>query len=257
MLPTKASNDTVSNSTYYFANPHMQSPRFPIVDQIDADVRISAASVFMAERKFGRGAATLSLKDGVLMADLAELEFAKGGRCGGQFGFKLEDGVPRYTLRGKIESVELSLLSRILWAYDVVTGIGDITVDLKASGDSKGKIFDTASGKVSIRQPAGGTVGLDLRTLAATTRSQPQLGWGGAVRGHTQIDGMIADFSLEDGSVRVEKAMARAGDATLSIEGTLNLPEQVGDLNVWITHPVPGCKASRRITAASGDRWRD
>ncbi|MCB1515328.1 MAG: hypothetical protein H6876_09995 [Hyphomicrobiaceae bacterium] len=227
----------------YFALGASDRSPFPLVRQIDADLRISAANVSAGTVQFGRSAASFSMKDGILLADLAELEVGKGGRCGGQFGFEIDNGLPRYSLRGRIEAVDLAALANAFWSYTVLSGAGDVTLDLKAAGRQVTDIVASLHGKVGIRQAGSGQVGLDLKTLAATARAQKQEGWGGSTRGQTAIDGLTADFSLVDGQLVAERVSARAGDATLSAVGSVSFANRVGDVKVYITHPpVEGSK---------------
>lgn len=221
----------------YFNLSDDDTSPFPIVGQIDADVRVSAAAVSAGLIRFGRGAASFSLKNGILLADLAELEVGKGGRCGGQFGFEIDQGVPRYTLRGRIDAIDLATIANALWSYTVLAGTGDVTMDLKAAGKRTQDMVGSLSGKVGIRQTGSGQVGLDLKTLAATARAQKQEGWGGSTRGQTAIDGLTADFSIVDGQLIAERVNARAGDAALSAVGSVSLPDRFGNVKVWITHP--------------------
>lgn len=216
-----------------------------LADQIDADLRISAATVSAGATRFGRGAASLSLKNGVLLTDLAELEMSNGARCGGQFGLQVVAGVPLYSLRGKIETIDLAVLTSALWSHSVLSGTGDVTVDLKANGRDASQIIATMNGKAGVRQSGSGQIELDMRTLAATARAQPQKGWGGAIRGQTAIQGLQADFTMENGRLVAEQVAARAGDATLSTEGSLDFRDKIGDLKIWITHPsVPGAQSA-------------
>lgn len=222
----------------FFVRTSSETNVIPLADQIDADLRISVANISVGATRFGRGAASFSLKDGALLADLAELEFAKGARCGGQFGLQTAGGVPRYSLRGKIESIDLAMLTNALWSYNVLSGSGDVILDLKASGQDADQIIATMNGKVGVRQPGNGQIGLDLRTLAATARAQTQKGWGGAIRGQTVIQGLQADFTMADGRLVAEQVGARAGDASLSAEGSVNFGDRYGNLKIWITHPM-------------------
>lgn len=235
----------------YLAASNSTNGAFPLLGQLDADLRISADSVTARSASFGKGAASLSLKDGMLLADLAELELGKGARCGGQFGIQARDGIPRYTLRGKIESIDLSVLTNVLWSYAVLSGTGDVTVDLNARGQDRKSILSSVSGKTSISQPASGQIGIDLRTLAATARAQVQKGWGGATRGQTSIDGLNAHFLLRDGHLSAERVGARAGDAALKAVGSISLLDSVSDLKVWITHPAADATAGAAIPGAA------
>lgn len=240
--PKSAGATTSFDFSNYFTTANTGA--FPLLDQLDADLRISADSVAVRSMLFGKGAASLSLKDGMLLADLAELELGKGARCGGQFGIQASDGTPRYTLRGKVESIDLAVLTNVLWSYAVLAGNGDVTVDLNARGHDRKSILSSVGGKASISQPASGQIGIDLRTLAATARAQMQKGWGGATRGQTSIDGLNAHFSLRNGQLSTERVGARAGDAALKAVGSVNLLDSVSDLKVWITHPAIDATAS-------------
>ncbi len=225
---------------HYLGLSGNETGAFPLVDHLDADLRISAARVSSGAARFGRGAASFSLKDGILLADLAELEVGKGGRCGGQFGFEVHGDIPHYALRGKLEAIDLAAVSHTLWSYSVLSGAGDITLDVKAKGQHGEQIVSSMSGKISVRQPGSGQIGLDLKTLAATTRAHVQKGWGGATRGQTAIEGLSAEFSLVDGRLIANRVSARAGDAALSAVGNVDFPDKAGDVKVWITHPANG-----------------
>ncbi len=222
----------------YLSLSTSRSSVLPLAEQIDADLRISATNISAGATRFGRGAASFSLKDGMLLADLAELEIAKGARCGGQFGLHINGGVPHYALRGKIESIDIAMLTNALWSYNVLSGTGDVTLDLKANGQDVDQIIATMNGKIGVRQAGNGQIGLDLRTLAATARAQTQKGWGGAIRGQTVIQGLNADFAMLGGLLVAEQVSARAGDAALSVEGSVNFGDRVGNVKVWITHPT-------------------
>ena len=252
LVPPSQKLETAFNISRFFAAPHMESPQFPIVGQIDADLRISTGEVTLGLSKFGRAAASLSLKDGVLLADLAEFELANGGRCGGQFGFKIKDRIPNYSLSGKIEAADVALLSNALWSYSFVSGMDDVIFDLKDYGESADKILGTLGGKVAIRQQGSGQIALDLRTLAATARAQTQKGWGGAIRGQTTLEGLIGEFKVTEGTLTAENVGARAGDASLTMTGILNFPEQFGDIKMWITHPPKGAENDPVGQAAPG-----
>lgn len=221
----------------YLVRRRYKDGPLPLLDQLDADLRISAAKVTSGAMAFGKGAASLSLRNGVLLADLAELEIGSGGRCGGQLGIDVGSGTPRYTLRGKFEAIELAMLAQAFWSYGVVSGNGSVVVDLVASGSTPAEIVASIKGKASIVQPSAGQIGLDLRTLAATARAQPQKGWAGATRGQTPIDGLNAQFTIDEGLLSAATVVAKAGDATLHAEGTVDLPTKAGNLKLWITHP--------------------
>ncbi|MFN3869809.1 MAG: AsmA family protein, partial [Hyphomicrobiaceae bacterium] len=130
--------------------------QFPILQDIDADLRISAGKVSAQGMVFGRGAASLSLKSGVMLADLAELEIGKGGRCVGQLSVNATTETGAYHLKSKIMGVDVAMLGSALWSRSPVSGIGDVLVDVTANGNEKSSLIESATGKVSVIVPASG-----------------------------------------------------------------------------------------------------
>ncbi len=78
---------------------------FPLIRHFDADLRISAPKVVVKGYGLGRGAATITVRSGELLADIAELEL-HSGKVSAQVTANANEIVPRYTLRGKLESFD-------------------------------------------------------------------------------------------------------------------------------------------------------
>lgn len=207
-----------------------------ILDQVDADLRISAARVTAPGFAFGKSAASLSLKDGTMLADIAELELDSGGRCGGQLSIAGKGHDQRMALRGKIESIDIALVTRTLWGYPVVSGIGSLTVDLTASGRGAEAIGRTLAGKASVTVPEAGELGLDVKTLAATARAAPQTGWGAALRARTAVDSLSAEINIADGRLFSQQVTAKAGDMVFEVVGSVDLTSRTADLSLAIDH---------------------
>lgn len=207
-----------------------------LLDKVDADLRVSAAGVRAPTFSFGKSAASLSLKDGMMLADIAELEISDGSKCGGQLSITGKGSTQRMTLRGKIEAIDIALVTRALWGYPAVSGLGELTVDLSAKGRSLKEIAKTLSGKASVKVPQTGEIGIDVKTLAATARSAPQSGWGAAARSRTAVEGFDADVWLDNGRITSESVVAKTGDARLSVIGGVDLIDAVADISVSIDH---------------------
>ena len=78
---------------------------FPLIRYVDADLRISAPKVALKGFGLGHGAATIAVRSGKLLADIAELELY-GGKASAQITANSNEIVPRYTLRGKVEGFD-------------------------------------------------------------------------------------------------------------------------------------------------------
>src|SRR5690606_23452456 len=70
-----------------------------LVEQVDADLRLSSELVTFGDHPLGRGAATISLEQGRLLADVAELELGSGARGSGQLSIDFAPAAPPIAIK--------------------------------------------------------------------------------------------------------------------------------------------------------------
>jgi AsmA protein len=206
-----------------------------LIREIDADVRISARSVAVADQVLGRCAASLSVKDGKLLADLAEIELDHGGTGDGQVGVDMTGGEPRYSIRGRLESFDVGKMVGQRLGRATLEGFGTVDVDLAGEGDTEAAVLASLSGKVEVDMPDGGRLGVDVEGLAAAagTATQPGI-WGAAADGATSVDSFVAKFAATGGVFTAEAVKAETGEKVVTAEGTVSLAERALDVTVSI-----------------------
>ena len=212
-------------------------PTTALAGQIDADLRLSSELVTLGTQELGRGAATLSLKGGKLLADVAELELGNGARCVGQLGIDFMPVEPQFALKGQLDDIELARLTRRVVGHPAVRGRARLELDLTSRGSSMAEVLREVSGRIDVGVRKGGQLGADLRTLAATALSRELDGWGGAGRGQTAFDTLDAKLRLSGGTLATDAVSARAGGTVLTVDGVLGLLDRSLDLDLAITHP--------------------
>lgn len=206
-----------------------------LVSEIDADLRISARSVAIAGQNLGRCAASLTIKDSLLFADLAEIELDHGGSGEGQVAVDMTGGLPRYSIRGRLESIDVGKVVGDRLGRLSLEGYGTVTVDLSAVGATSAAFLSTLSGKVEVDMPEGARLGLSVERLAKAAETESQSGiWGAAVDGATSIDSLVAKFAALDGVLTAEGVTADTGEKLLTAEGTVSLSERALDVTVSI-----------------------
>ena len=209
----------------------------PLGMHLDADLRISADKVQIGKVELGRSAATVALKDGRLLADLAELKF-NGGRGGGQVTADFTGYLPKVTVRGKLDQVDMGRLSGNLMAsgtavgQPLLQGQASIVADLSGTGATLQDVLKNFTGKVAVASQTGGRLGVDLRSLAAAAKDRETTGWGAAVRGVTAFDQLDLRLVLRDGTILTENAEARTAEGTWSATGVVNLLSDRIDLRL-------------------------
>jgi AsmA protein len=208
---------------------------FPLIEIVDADLRLSSGSVILPGVSIGRSAATISLKGGKMIADIAELEIDDGTRGGGQLRIDANGPSPSYDIRGKLEALDLGRAGQAIFGHPTIQGRGDVIVEVSASGDTGTTLLGSLDGKLCVTLVEGGQLGLDLDQLSAAAKSpQPKSVWQAASSSTTAIDTLDARFAVAKGIIRTEVAEAVAGSRAMKAEGAIDLPTRQLDIELAI-----------------------
>jgi uncharacterized protein involved in outer membrane biogenesis len=208
---------------------------FPLIQIIDADLRLSSSSVVLAGVTIGRSAATISLKSGKMIADIAELEIDDGTRGGGQLRIDASGAHPSYDIRGKLEALDLGRAGQAIFGHPTIQGRGDVIVEISAAGDSGETLLSSLDGKLCVTLEEGGQFGIDVDQLAAAAKSaKPQGAWQQASSSAMAVDTLEARFAVAKGVIRTESAEAMAGTRAVKAEGAIDLPARRLDLELAI-----------------------
>jgi uncharacterized protein involved in outer membrane biogenesis len=201
----------------------------------------------------------LSIKDGKLFADLAEIELDHGGTGDGQVGVDMTGGEPRYSIRGRLESFDVGKMIGQRLGPSALEGFGTIDVDLAGEGDTEAAVLASLSGKIEVDMPEGARLGVDVEGLAAAagTTSQPGI-WGAAADGATAVDSFVAKFAATGGVFTAEAVKADTGEKVVTAEGTVSLAERAIDVTVSIADELAGSAAegAGELVPAEGFRVR-
>jgi AsmA protein len=187
------------------------------------DVRISAERVMAGGVELGRSAATVTLRDGRLIADLAELEFV-GGKGNGQIRADLTGYYPKVAVRLKLDDVDVGRISTAVAGRAAVQGPVGVIADVTASGLTGFDLIRTLNGRISIKAQQGGKLGVDLKNIHAVAQSGEAQAWGAALRGSTAFDQLDLRLIVREGVVMSETAELVSGDSAWNATGLISLP---------------------------------
>jgi hypothetical protein len=208
---------------------------FPLVKAIDADLRISSDSVVVPGVTIGSSAATISLKGGKMIADIAELEIDDGTRGGGQLRIDMNGPQPSYDIRGKLEDLDIGRAAQAIFGHATIQGRGNAIIEISATGDTGTSLLNSLSGKLSVTMADGGSIGLDIDQLsAAVTSPEAQNTWTTASTGTMPVDHLDARFAVVNGVIRTERVWATAGERAVEAEGAIHLSARMLDLSLVI-----------------------
>lgn len=209
---------------------------FPLIQIIDADLRLSSGSVVLPNVTIGRSAATISLKGGKMIADIAELEIDDGTRGGGQLRIDASGTHPSYDIRCKLEALDIGRAGQAIFGHPTIQGRGDVIVEISAAGDTGTLLLGSLDGKLGVILDEGGQLGLDVDQLstAAATSPQQQTVWNAASAGTMPVDTLEAHFVVQRGVIRTKMVKAVAGNRAMKAEGAIDLPTRRLDLELAI-----------------------
>jgi len=211
---------------------------FPLIKHVDADVRVSAPKVTLKGYAFGRGAATITVRAGKLLADIAELELSSG-IASARVTANANGLVPRYEFRGKIENFEAGLAGTALFGAPIVTGRSTLALDIAGSGQTPAELLRRLSGKASLTMADGARMALDVKALRAATKAGGSLGWGALAKGQTSLEQVEARALIRDGVVITELLQARSGGMGLAASGRVDLSDRTLDLRLAVKPNAP------------------
>src|SRR5262249_22755279 len=225
---------------------------FPLIKHIDADLRISAPKVVAKAYGLGRGAATITVRSGNLLAELAELELLSG-MISGQITVNSNELVPRYAVRAKIENLESGAATAALFGAPVLAGRSTLSFDVAGSGRTPAELLRAVSGKATLSVPEGGKLPLDLKAVRAAAKADPETGCGHRARCQSGLEPFEARALIQDGIVLGEVAHARTGSTALAATGRIDLAQRTLELRLQIKPNAPTDRPLKPADVADGE----
>lgn len=225
-LTLRLTDNVLNWSRWLIGDPSAGS----LVRDIDADLRISATSVTSNGATLGRGAATLAVNNGKLLADLAEIELDDEASGEARVSVDLSGGgTPLYEIRGSLQAPDLSRVTTALTGRELLSGAGSVAVELSASGNTQEEFRDTLSGSGTLLMPDGAKLGLDITSLMASAKAGAT-GWGQAGRGKTNVETLEAKFKASQGLLTATGIEAETATQQLQAAGTFDISNQTLDV---------------------------
>lgn len=145
--------------------------RLPMVGVLDVDLRLSAEQLRIHSAEAGRAAASLTMREGQVLLNVAEVMLPDGGRAVGEFSLSGPASYPNFAVQGRLEDVELGSISNALVGLAAVRGRGQLIFDMAASGSTGMDIMSRLTGKMEARLPDGGVVSCNHVAVAAAVRA--------------------------------------------------------------------------------------
>ncbi len=229
----------------------------PAAPHINADIRLSAKSLSSGPHALGPAAATVSMKDGKLSADIAEITLSNG-RATGQISIDFNRYIPKLTLRGQLEEIATGKWLETLTGKRYIEGQGRVIAELSSQGVSVQQIIGDLAGTVEFAVPENGAIALSLVELNnAHDKSQLQTTketLARVMRGSTVVNELEAVLKLKDGVANVVKASAIHAAGSVKASGSFDLMRPIYDFRML---SLVGVKTPAGDEKSTGDDGKE
>ena len=192
----------------------------------NADFELSVGEILMQKMKIGKSALAIALKDGLLQADLNELNLYEG-KGTGAVTLDGRGDVPAVQKSFTLTGIQAKPLLTDAAGFERLEGAGEMRFDLTAQGKSQKAMVDTLGGDGAIKFTDGAIVGINLAAMVRNTTTA-FLDPGGSTQ--------KTDFTELSGTYTIDKGILTNKDLSMfsplirvTGAGTSDLPKRTVD----------------------------
>jgi AsmA protein len=196
---------------------------------VDVDLRLSAASVVLADATLGRTAMAANLRGGNLVVTIGESQ-AFGGIIKG--AITLANLETKMDMKSQLQfnNVDLETCLGQLFNVRRIEGKGNLALALEGSGDSVLAVTRTLGGTAMLTGAGGALLGINVEQLLRRLERRP-LSAGSELRtGKTPFDKIAVGLKISDGVVSVQDVKIDGSVVRLALGGTASIPTRALDL---------------------------
>ena len=188
---------------------------------VNADLKLNADRITFNEIKVGKSALDLSIKNGLLIADLTELALYDGS---GKTKVTIDGRGSRPTVRtvSSFDAINAFPLLRDAMSLENLEGIGTLTFNLATSGRSQREMMQTLSGSGELRFVDGAIRGVNLADMVRNVQD--------AFLGVKNTGAQKTDFTEMGGTFKIINGVLANSD--LSLLGPLVRLTGRGQVNI-------------------------
>jgi AsmA protein len=195
----------------------------------DLDMRLSAAKVTVGSSTLGRTALGANLRGGTLALSVGEAQMY-GGIVKGSFGIAHSDAVADVKAQFQFTDVDLQACASDLFGVSKLTGRGNLSVALVASGSSPFGLAQSLDGTATLTGHDGAIGGFNAEQLLKRLERRPLSGGGNFRSGQTPYNTLNVSVRFSDGVATAEDVRVEGASTRLTLTGTASVPQREYDL---------------------------
>ena len=226
----------------------------PVVDVLDADVRLSTGAVTLAGLRLGRAAAAVAIRDGTLAVDIGDTVFHRGN-LNAHIDAAMEGETLVVQAHATLSAVAAGPALDDLAAIAALDGTATVSVDIGSRGRSWGELARAVAGNAAVEVANGSIVGFDAGELAERL-SDPLAEPVAAGTGRTRFTKLATTLVVAEGSVATDDLALTAGDVRIALSGRGSIVTGLVDATATITVDNAG-GAGREVPVTIAGTWRE
>jgi AsmA protein len=195
----------------------------------DLDMRLSAARVTIGSSTLGRTALGANLRGGTLALSVGEAQ-VYGGIVRGTLGIAHSEAVADVKAQFQFTDVDLQACASDLFGVSKLTGRGNMSVALEASGSSPFGLAQSLNGTATMTGHDGAIGGFNAEALLKRLERRPLSGGGNFRNGQTPYDNLNISVRFSDGIATAEDVRLEGPAARLTLTGTASVPQREYDM---------------------------
>lgn len=195
----------------------------------DLDLRLSAASIKVANAQLGRTAVALNMRDGRLNVTIGESQ-SFGGMALGSFGLGSANGGVAVSSHVQFVDVDLASCLGQIFGLHKLEGRGTLALDVDGVGNSVWALTHTLNGTASIDAHGGALTGLNVEQLLRRLERRPLSGNGDFRSGRTPFDRLALSVKIEQGTMSIVDLHVDGPSVRLKVAGQASVPSRDLDL---------------------------
>jgi AsmA protein len=199
------------------------------IETIDADLRLSAKGVTIANAKLGRTAVAATLHNGQFTVAIGESE-AFGGMVRGTLGIAKSAAGADLNAQLQFSNVDLEQCIGELLGIRRLEGKGNLAFAVESSGASIYALTKGLNGTATLASRKGAITGLNIEQLLKRIERSPLSGGGDFRVGKTPYDTLTVNLKIADGIANVEDMRMEGAVVGLGLSGIASIPAREVDL---------------------------
>lgn len=213
----------------------------PAYLDVDADMRLSATSVLLPNGARGKGAATVTIDKGTLVAELADAEW-NGNTARLHIDADSRAWWPTFAVRGRADLLQVQDATAALTGHAMLSGPATILFDLKGRGEPFATAPPVLAGKVSVSATAGARSLFDPFKVSDRPLPTPRTGHPLLQATAIPVDAVELRLSLNDRYLVVDQSTFKTAGGTATVVGRIDRSNAALEL-LLVRSPAAGSRS--------------